>query len=153
MTSTLPLVDSSSSSPLHLALPMDTCTPPLVVFAEAHSLVETSTSPFVVAACTTLSRFRQWTFPLVVNAFNRTPRGTCTSKLIFARRPCHQLPDSDVTPPRWQRPGALSFAYTAQIVTPSAYSTTSINNSWSSSLPPRTPATRAASPEARFASI
>src|SRR6476646_1748663 len=112
VTSTLPLGVSSSSSPLHLALPMDTRTPPLVVLAEAHSLVETSTSPLVVAACTTLSKFRQWTLPLVVNAFSRTPRGTCTSKLIFARRPCHQLPDSDSddTPPRWQRLGVRSFA-------------------------------------------
>src|SRR5271169_2562211 len=112
VTSTLPFVVISSNSPLHLALPMDTRTPPLVVLAEAHSLVETSTSPLVDAACTTLSKFRQWTLPLVVNAFNRTPRGTCTLKLIFARRECHQLLllDSDDTPPRWQRPGVRSFA-------------------------------------------
>src|SRR5690242_7299072 len=153
VTSTLPLVVSSSSWPFHLALPMETRTPPLVVLAEAHSLVETSTSPFVVAACTTLSRFWQWTLPFVVIAFKRTPRGTCASKLIFARRPCHQSPDSDDTPPRWQRPGAFSFAYTAQIVAPSAYSTTSIKSSWSASLPPFLPSTRAASPDARLAPI
>src|SRR5690348_14231615 len=108
VTSTLPLVVSSSSWPFHFALPMETRTPPLVVRAEAHSPVETSTSPFVVAACTTLSKLRQWTRPLVVMAFRRRPRGTCASKLIFARFPCHQLfqlPDSEDTPPRWQRPG------------------------------------------------
>src|SRR5277367_427393 len=112
VTSTLPLVVISSNSPLHLALPMDTRTPPLVVFAEAHWLVETSTLPLVVAASTTLSRLTQWTPPLVVIALRRTPGGTCTSKLIFARWLCpqFQLLDSEETPPRWQRPGALSFA-------------------------------------------
>src|SRR5580704_14255760 len=110
----------TSNSPLHVAPPMDTRTPPLVVFAEAHSLVETSTLPLVVSACTTLSKFTQCTLPLVVMALNRTPRGTCTSKLIFARRSRQlQFVDSDEPPPRWHRPGVLSFAYIAQIVTPS----------------------------------
>src|SRR5215813_1205454 len=101
LTSTLPLVVASSSSPLHLALPMDTFTPPLVVRAEAHSLVETSTLPLVVAASTTLLRSRQRIPPLVVRAVNRTPRGTWTSKRSLAWWPCHP-PDSELTPPWWQ---------------------------------------------------
>src|SRR5277367_3631280 len=114
VTSTLPFVVMSCNSPLHLALPMATRTLPLVVFAEAHSLVETSTLPLVVAACTTLSRFTQCTAPLVVDGWKSTPCGTCTSKSILARWPWDSWLDSDETPPRWQRPGAFSFAYTAQ---------------------------------------
>src|SRR5256884_8951783 len=136
----------------HFALPIDRRIPPLVVVAEAHWLVETSTLPFVVAASTTLARLRPSTFPLVVRALKRTPGGTCTSKLIFARFPC-QLLDSEDTPPRWHRPGVLSLACTAQIVTPSEYSTTSINKSRSSSLPLLMPSTRASSPAAALASI
>src|SRR5262245_2309347 len=107
-TSTLPLVVANSSSPFHAALPMDPFTPPLVVRAEAHSLVLTSTFPLVVAASTTLSRARQRMPPLVVRAFKRTPRGTCTLKESLAWCPC-QLPDSELTPPWWQRPGVLSL--------------------------------------------
>src|SRR5205807_10228283 len=66
VTSTLPFVVFTSNSPFHFALPMDTRTPPFVVLADVHSLVETSTLPFVVAASTTLFRSRQSTFPLVV---------------------------------------------------------------------------------------
>src|SRR5580693_9228034 len=113
VTSTLPFVVLTFSSPVHFAPPMDTRILPFVVVAEAHSLVETSTLPLVVVASTTLARFRPTTLPLVVSAWKFTPRGTCTSKLIFARFP-RQLQDldsdSDETPPRWQRPGALSFA-------------------------------------------
>ena len=78
---TLPLVVSSSISPLHLALPIATVTPPFVVRPETHSLVVTSTLPLVVAASTTL--FRSWPRipPLVVIAFKTTPRGTFTLKL------------------------------------------------------------------------
>src|SRR5207247_9746439 len=47
----------------------------------------------------------------------------------------------------------LSLACTAQIVTPSEYSTTSINKSRSSSLPLLMPSTRASSPAAALASI
>ena len=61
---------------------------PLVVRADAHSLVDTSTFPFVVAAFTTLFRSCPCTPPLVVNAVSRTPRGTFTSKSILARCPC-----------------------------------------------------------------
>src|SRR5580704_12553223 len=68
VTFTLPFVVISSNSPLHFALPIDTRTPPFVVFAEAHSLVDTSTSPLVVAASTTLSNRTQCTAPFVVNA-------------------------------------------------------------------------------------
>src|SRR2546430_17015276 len=75
---------------------------------------------------------------------------SCTSKLIFARFPC-QLLDSEDTPPRWHRPGVLSLACTAQIVTPSEYSTTSINKSRSSSLPLLMPSTRASSPATALA--
>src|SRR5215469_15215412 len=154
VTSTLPFVLATRSSPFHLALPMDTRIPPFVVVAEAHSLVETSTLPFVVAASTTLARLRPSTFPLVVRALKRTPGGTCTSKLILARVPCQLQPvDSEETPPRWQRPGVLSLACTAQIVTPSEYSTTSMNKARSSSLPLRRPSTRTSSPAAAFASI
>src|SRR5215472_19384266 len=155
VTSTLPFVVLSFNSPLHFALPMDTWIPPFVVDAEAHSPVETSTLPFVVAASTTLSRLWPVTFPLVVNALRRTPFGTCTSKLMLARFPCHDHPplDSDETPPRWQRPGDLSLAYTAQIVTPSEYSTTSMNNSRSSSLPLLMLSARASPPLAPLASI
>src|SRR5579863_3417708 len=101
VTFTLPFVVISSSSPSHLALPIATRTPPFVVRAEAHSLVETSTFPFVVAASTTLFKSRQCTPPFVVIAFNRTPLGTCTSKLIRACRPCQPqlLLESDETPP------------------------------------------------------
>src|SRR5439155_6765440 len=154
VTSTLPFVVVTSNSPLHLAPPVGTRTPPLVVFAEAHSLVETSTLPFVVSACTTLSKFTQCTLPLVVIALNRTPRGTCTSKLIFARCPRQlQFMGPDETPPWWHRPGVLSFAYTAQIVAPSGYSTTPLNNPPSSSPPFLVPSTRATSPEALLAPI
>src|SRR5215472_4591779 len=153
VTSTLPFVVLSFSSPLHFALPMDTWIPPFVVDAEAHSLVETSTLPFVVAASTTLARLCPSTFPFVVRAFKRTPRGTCTLKLILARFPCHHPEDSEETPPRWQRPGDLSLAYTAQIVTPSEYSTTSTNGSLSSSPPLHVPPARTSSPEAALASI
>src|SRR5438309_11578524 len=97
------LTTSNRDDPLNAVragTPMDTRTPPLVVFAEAHSLVETSTLPFVVSACTTLSKFTQCTLPLVVIALNRTPRGTCTSKLIFARCPRQlQFMGSEETPP------------------------------------------------------
>src|SRR5207244_13051650 len=96
----LPFVLIPSTTPLHVAPPTDTRTPPLVVFAQAHSLVETSTLPFVVSACTPLSKFTQCTLPLVVIALNRTPRGTCTSKLIFARCPRQlQFMGSEETPP------------------------------------------------------
>src|SRR5262245_29257874 len=110
LTSTLPLAVASSSSQDQLALPMETVTPPLVVLADAHSLVETSTFPLVVAASTTLLRSRQRMPPLVVSALKRTPRGTWTSKLSLARWPCQfQLFESDETPPWWQRPGVLSL--------------------------------------------
>src|SRR5437867_6004432 len=133
---------------------MDTWIPPFVVDAEAHSLVETSTLPFVVDASTTLTRLWPSTFPFVVRAFKRTPCGTCTSNLMLARLPCHQLPlDSEETPPRWQRPGDLSLAYTAQIVTPSGYSTTSTNGSRSSPPPLQVPEACTSSPEAALASI
>ena len=46
--------------------------------ADAHSLVEISTEPFVVAASTTLFRSRPWTSPLVVFALSCTPAGTST---------------------------------------------------------------------------
>src|SRR5437016_8396517 len=58
-TSTLPFVLVTRNSPFHFASPIDTRIPPFVVVAEAHSLVATSTFPFVVAASTTLFRSRQ----------------------------------------------------------------------------------------------
>src|SRR5205085_1639093 len=152
-TSTLPFVLVTRNSPFHFASPIDTRIPPFVVVAEAHSLVATSTFPFVVAASTTLFRSRQNTPPFVVIARRRTPRGTCTSKFTFARLPCHQLMDSDETPPRWQRPGVLSLACAAQIVTPSEYSTTSMNKLLSPSLPFLMLSARASFPEAALASI
>jgi hypothetical protein len=53
---------------------MDTRIPPFVVVAEVHSLVETSTLPFVVAASTTLFKSWQTTLPFVVVAWKRTAR-------------------------------------------------------------------------------
>src|SRR2546429_1213595 len=132
---------------------MDTWIPPFVVDAEAHSLVETSTLRFVVAASTTLVRLWPSAFPLVVSALKPTPLGTWSSKLILAWFPCHPPEDSEETPPRWQRPGVLSFAYTAQIVTPSEYSTTSTNGPRSSPSPLQVPEPCTSSPEAALASI
>ena len=89
---TLPLVVRSSISPLHLALPMATVTPPFVVRPEAHSLVATSTFPLVVEASTTLFRSRPRIPPFVVIAFKTTPRGTFTLKFSLVWLLCQLQP-------------------------------------------------------------
>src|SRR2546429_4781153 len=94
ISSTLPFVLFTCNSPFHFALPIDRRIPPLVVVAEAHWLVETSTLSFVVAASTTLFRLPPDTFPVCLKALNRAPGGTFPAKLIFARFPV-QLLDSD----------------------------------------------------------
>src|SRR5882724_6309967 len=148
-----PFVVASSSSPFQSALPIAIATCPFVERPEPHSLVSRSTFPLVVLASTTLFKSRPRMLPFVVSIFRFTPCGVFTEKVIFARELCQKFPDSESTPPRWHRPGAAFRAYTAQIVTPSEYSTTSINGSCSSPCPLRVASTCADSSDAPLASI